>query len=124
VPPEKVALWLSAADVFVLASEREGSPNALREALACGCPAVVSDVGDMRQLLGPHTGVIVADRARPEQWRDAIQAALATPWDRAAIRAEAERHTWPSVAARVAAEWRDCIDGAVQKRPHATPPSA
>ncbi len=109
VPPEQVALWLSAADVFVLASEREGSPNALRESLACGCPVVACDVGDARQLLGAHAGLIVADRTNLQQWRDALEAALRTPWDRRAIRADAERHTWADVAARVAAEWRACI---------------
>jgi len=109
VPPEQVALWLSAADLFVLASEREGSPNALREALACGCPAVTCDVGDAREILGKHAGFFVTDRASPDRWCDAVTAALKTLWNRAAIRREAERHTWSDVAARVASEWLACI---------------
>ena len=109
VTPAQVALWLNAADLFILASEREGSPNALREALACGCPIVSSDVGDARELLNAGAGLVVADRARPEQWEKTVSKALDTPWDRAAIRAEAEQHTWTRVAERVASEWRACV---------------
>lgn len=108
VAPEEVARWLSAADLFVLASEREGSPNALREALACGCPVVACDVGDTREVLGAHAGLIVPQRECPDQWRDALLEALGRSWNRAAIRADAERHTWADVAMRVASEWRTC----------------
>lgn len=44
-PQEDVLPWYQAADAFVLPSRWEGLSNALLEALACGLPAVVTDVG-------------------------------------------------------------------------------
>ena len=42
----KVPLYINASDVVILTSEREGSPNIIRESLACGVPVVSFDVGD------------------------------------------------------------------------------
>lgn len=57
-----VASLLRAADFFVSASQAEGLPNAALEAIACGLPAVLSDIGAHRELLelAPNAGELFA----------------------------------------------------------------
>jgi teichuronic acid biosynthesis glycosyltransferase TuaC len=51
VPPEKVPLLMSGADCLLVTSHSEGSPNIVKEALACALPVVSVDVGDVRERL-------------------------------------------------------------------------
>lgn len=61
IPHAELALYLAAADMMALASEREGLANAWMEALASGTPVVVPDVGGARQIVrSPLAGRIVA----------------------------------------------------------------
>lgn len=50
VPNTDLANWYSAADLTVLPSRSEGSPNVLRESLACGTPFVASRVGGIPEI--------------------------------------------------------------------------
>ncbi len=56
---EQIPLFLNAADVFVLASYLEGSPNVVKEAMACNCPVVSTDAGDAREVLGDTVGCYI-----------------------------------------------------------------
>ena len=50
---------MNACDVFVLPTKNEGSPQALKEAMACNCPIVATDVADIKHLLGDLPGHLV-----------------------------------------------------------------
>lgn len=92
---------LSAADAMVLPSASEGLANAWVEALACGCPLVISDAGGARELLTePAAGRIV--EREPAAIAGAVRALLADPPDREAVAATAARFSWPAHAEALA----------------------
>lgn len=49
-------LRMCACDLFALPTKSEGSPQALKEAMACNCPIVATDVADIKHLLGDLEG--------------------------------------------------------------------
>lgn len=59
---ENVALYMNASDALVLVSDHEGSPVAVREAMACNLPIVSVDVGDVSVLLDGITPSAIVER--------------------------------------------------------------
>jgi teichuronic acid biosynthesis glycosyltransferase TuaC len=51
VNQSEMKYYYSAAELLLLTSEYEGSPNSVKEAIACSCPVISSDVGDVREIL-------------------------------------------------------------------------
>ena len=62
-PPQVVATYMSACDAMVLASDHEGAPVAVREAMACELPIVSVDVGDVAELIGHTKGCHIVERS-------------------------------------------------------------
>jgi len=84
----------SAADALVLASAREGWPNVLLEAMACGTPVVATNVGGIGEIVAaPEAGMLMDERSVGGIVR-AITVLRAQLPQRAAIRAYAERFNW------------------------------
>jgi len=77
-PHDEVPRWLNAADVVLITSAHEGSPNIAKEALACNRPVVSVDVGDVRERIEGIQGCYIAD-ADPEHLADKLAAVARGP---------------------------------------------
>lgn len=64
------ALRMCACDLFALPTRSEGSPQALKEAMACNCPIVATDCADIAHLLGDLQGhyILRNPRKTKERW--------------------------------------------------------
>lgn len=75
VEHKNISVWLNAADITILTSLWEGSPNVIKEAMACNCPIVATNVGDIEWLFGNEPGHFLADFT-PEDFAEKIELAL------------------------------------------------
>lgn len=75
VPHYEITNLLNKCDVLVLASHKEGSPNIIKEAMACNCPIVSTDVGDVRWVLGETEGCYISSH-EPQVMAEKIKLAL------------------------------------------------
>ena len=72
----QVALLMQAADAFILTSKIEGSPQVIKEALACGTPIVSVEVGDVKERVKGIDGCYLAE-SNPEELSIALKNAIA-----------------------------------------------
>lgn len=68
---------MCAADCLLLTSKREGSPQVIKEAMACGCPIISVDVGDVAERLEGIEGCYVALTRDPHELAVPLAQALA-----------------------------------------------
>ena len=73
---DEVILLMCAADVFLMTSVSEGSPQVIKEAMACGCPIVSVDVGDVKERVEGIMGCFVCPTNNPEAIASLLKEAL------------------------------------------------
>lgn len=108
-PHRELPAWYRAADCTLLTSLTEGSPNVVKESLACGCPVVGVDAGDAAMWVrrAPPSVVVARD---PAAIADGIRAVLAsgTRVDPAPLRVELDSR---AVARRIVALYEASVRG-------------
>jgi len=108
VPPERVPLWVNAANAVLVPSEREGFGLAVLEALACDVPVLATPVGVHAEALAGVAGTLCAP-FELASWRAALEPALAASGLRVEGRPSAARFSAAEMAARVLAAWERAL---------------
>lgn len=73
---EQVNVLMCAADAFLLTSFSEGSPQVIKEAMACGCPIISVDVGDVKERLEGVEGCFVSTTYKSHELARLLKMAL------------------------------------------------
>lgn len=73
----EVVAWMKAADLLLLPSRSEGSPNVVLEAMAAGCCVLASDIAPCRELIAPGVTGVLAPCGDAPAWAAAVEGLLA-----------------------------------------------
>lgn len=111
VPHDRLRDWYCAADLFCLASGREGWPNVALEALACGTPLVATNVGGIPEIVSSRSVGILCER-KEGALVGAILEALRESWQQESLL----RHVRPLTWARVALSLTEIFKTAIEQR--------
>jgi glycosyltransferase involved in cell wall biosynthesis len=108
VPSDVVARWMQAADVFSLATSREGCCNSVLEALAAGLPVVTTPAGDNAHFVRDGVNGYVVPIDDVAALADALAGALRRrDWDPGAISSGLQVGSWSDVAQQVLGFFRE-----------------
>jgi glycosyltransferase involved in cell wall biosynthesis len=91
---DELIRYYTAADALILASDREGMPNVVLEALACGTPVVATPVGGVPEVLTESVAGVVADDFSADALVVAVNRLFRQYPDRMATRKYAMNHSW------------------------------
>jgi glycosyltransferase involved in cell wall biosynthesis len=99
----------AACDVLGLPSLREGWPNVVLEAIACGTPVVASAVGGIPEMLQSGEPAIVIGDRRTHAWASALRVFLETSLEPETVRQYALRFGWDEVVAQQCDLYEDVV---------------
>ena len=74
---EEMVSLMNAVDAAIVTSKSEGSPQFTKEVMACGCPIVSVDVGDVAEQVEGLEGCYIAKTREPEELAELLKKAIA-----------------------------------------------
>jgi len=77
LPHDTVVQYMNASNALLLSSHAEGSPNVVKEAMACNVPVVATNVGDVAAVIGRTEGCTVCTPNSVTEMAQGIEVALA-----------------------------------------------
>lgn len=107
----EIPRFLSGAALMCLASEKEGWPTVIYEALACGTPVLATEVGGIPEALSsPELGTLVSVNVSPKELAAQITTSLQRTWNRQFIRQHALEYSWESLSAELVALYHRSLE--------------
>jgi teichuronic acid biosynthesis glycosyltransferase TuaC len=113
-PQTRLALYMSACDALVFSSYQEGSPNIVKQAMACNLPIVATDVGDVREVIGNTAGCYISE-PDPELFSQFLEGITASPF-RTTGREDIKHLSGPLVAERLIRVYEEVLRR--RRQPH------
>ena len=105
---ENLVFWYNAADLFCLASSKEGWANVLLESLACGTPVVATDVWGTPEVINNlEVGILV--KRDCAEIAAAIHRAINQNWDRVYLNKYANNFTWENISKKIYREYQSLL---------------
>ncbi len=113
VPQADLKWWYSAADALALCSSREGWPNVLLEAMACGTPVLSTNVSGTPDMVNTPAAGVLLERRDAQTLADAWLHLHAHLPPREATRAHAETFSWDATTQGQLRLFRKVLDASV-----------
>lgn len=119
-PHTDVPKYMCASDALIFTSMQEGSPNVVKEALACDLPVVSVAIGDVEERIGQVEGCELCLDETPEAIADSLEKVLHRGM-RVAGRVSIEQLCERAITEQVISVYRSVLSGeTVSREPDAT----
>lgn len=105
---KQVPVWMRACDLLCLPSKREGMPNVILEALACGTPVIASRVGGIPEVVTKDNGMLI-EPGNPSDLAAKLKEAFSIKWDRDVVSGTMDNLTWSRVSDQYISFFRETL---------------
>jgi teichuronic acid biosynthesis glycosyltransferase TuaC len=110
-PNEDLVFWYNACDLFALMSSKEGWPNVILEAMACGKPVVANRAWGIPEIVcSEDYGCLIPSPPEPEIVTQTVVHALNKTWNSSVIVDYAQNQSWDMVAKRLLGHFQELQD--------------